>query len=81
MKKDLVQQIKNLDRKELIQRIKTTRVEVADLVLDKNMNKLTDKKLVFKKRKELALLSTVLRQKELINKLESKSVQNKKGAK
>ncbi len=71
MKRDLKQQIKNLDNKELIGRIKTTQIEIQDLVLDKNMNKLADRKAVFKKRKELTLLQTVLQQKQLIGELEA----------
>lgn len=74
MRRDLKQQIKNLDSRELIGRIKTTQVEIQDLVLDKNMNKLADHKAVFKKRKELALLHTILQQKQLINKLEASKV-------
>ncbi|QQG43645.1 MAG: hypothetical protein HYW45_01345 [Candidatus Daviesbacteria bacterium] len=83
MKRDLVEQIKNLDNKELVQRIKTARAEIQDLILDKNMNKLTDRKAVFKKRKELALLQTVLRQKQFLEELETKNEVNesKKGGK
>ncbi len=80
MKRDLIKQIKNLDNKELIVRIKTTQVAIQDLVLDKNMDKLTDRKVIFKKRKELALLKTVLQQKELINKLETSKVVVRGGA-
>lgn len=65
MKRNVIQQIKNLEIPELTMRIKTARVEVQDLTLDKNMNKLADRKAVFKKRKELTLLQTILRQKEL----------------
>jgi len=46
---------------------------VAILVIDKNTNKLKDKKAIFKKRKDLAKVLTVLRQKELLNELETKT--------
>ena len=73
MKKNEFVQIKGLDLKELNIKIKVLREEIANLVLDKNMKKLKDLKMIFKKRKELAQILTVVRQKELLVQLESRS--------
>lgn len=72
MKKSELNQLKGLSIKELVDKAKSLRKEIADLVIDKNMKKLKDTKLVFKKRKELAQVLTVLRQKQLLEELESK---------
>ncbi|OGE37759.1 50S ribosomal protein L29 [Candidatus Daviesbacteria bacterium RIFCSPLOWO2_01_FULL_39_12] len=73
MKKSELAQVKGLDIKELKNKAKSLRDEVANLVIDKNTNKLKDKKAIFKKRKDLAKVLTVLRQKELLNELETKT--------
>lgn len=73
MKKQELVQIKALDVKELKEKVKTFRKEIADLVLDKNMNKLKDLKMIYKKRKDLAQILTIMRQKQLLAELESKS--------
>ncbi|MBI2334841.1 hypothetical protein HYU96_03480 [Candidatus Daviesbacteria bacterium] len=49
---------------------KVLKQEIANLVLDKNMKKLKDLKMIFKKRKELARALTYVRQKELLAELE-----------
>lgn len=72
MKKSELTQIKGLDPKELKNKAKSLRDEVASLLIDKNTNKLKDKKVIFKKRKDLAKVLTLLRQKELIIELEAK---------
>ena len=72
MKKNDLTQIKGLDAKELREKVKTITKEMADLVMDKNMKKLKDVKLIYKKRKDLAQVLTILRQKELLAKLEPK---------
>lgn len=72
MKKNEFVQIKGLDLKELRTKANGLREEVANLVLDKNMKKLKDKKSIFKKKKDLAQVLTVVRQKELLIELESK---------
>ncbi len=77
MKRNDLVQIKGLDIKELKGKIKTLREEIAKLVLDKNMKKLKDLKSVFKKRKDLAQVLTVVRQKTILAELES----NMKGEK
>lgn len=72
MKKNDFVQLKSLDIKELLGKVKTLEQALADLVLDKNMKKLKDLKSISKKKKDLAQILTVLRQKELLGKLESK---------
>lgn len=77
MKKSELSQIKGLSIKELVDKIKSLRKEIAEAIMDRNMKKLKDTKLVFKKRKELARVLTVLRQKQLLEKLESKAKEAK----
>lgn len=72
MKRNDLTQIKGLDLKELIVKAKFVRKGIADMVLDKNMKNLKDIKIIIKKRKDLAQILTVMRQKELLAKLESK---------
>ena len=71
MKKQEFAQIKGLDLKELKGKVKTLSDEIANLVLDKNMKKLKDLKIILKKRKERAQILTVIKQKELLQELES----------
>lgn len=70
MKKNELTDIKVLEIRVLRERVKKLREEVTDLHLDKNMNKLADKKIIWKKRKDLAQVLTVLKQKELLAILE-----------
>lgn len=70
MKRQELIQIKGLDLRQLKEKAKALKVEIADLVLDKNMKKLKDLKIIRKKRKALAQVLTVARQKELLAKLE-----------
>ena len=72
MKKNEFVQIKGLAIKELIDKSKSIKSEIADLILDKNMKKLKDLKNISKKKKDLAQILTVIRQKELLEKLETK---------
>ena len=72
MKKNDFIQIKGLDVKELSGKAKDIKKEMANLLMDKNMKKIKDIKQVSKKRKDLAQILTVLRQKELLGELESK---------
>lgn len=71
MKRTQLKEIKDLALKELILKINTAKLEIADLSLDKNTNKLKDIKSVSKKRKDIAQMLTIVRQKQLINQLES----------
>ena len=72
MKKNDLLQIKALDVKELGLKVKVIREEIANLTLDKNMKKLKDLKSVSKKKKDLAQILTVIRQKEILKELETK---------
>lgn len=74
MKKNDFVQIKGLDLKELNSKMQALKLEIANLVLDKNMKKLKDLRMISKKRKEVAQILTVLRQKELLVQLESKTI-------
>lgn len=76
MKKNDFLQIKNLEEKQLLDKVHLLNKEIAELVWDKNMNKLKDTKSIFRKRKNLAQVMTILRQKQLISQLSvvSKSV-------
>ena len=74
MKKQEFAQIKGLDLKELKDKVKTLRDEIANLSMDKNMKKLKDLKMISKKRKERAQLLTVVKQKELLQELETQSI-------
>lgn len=58
--------------KDLTVKIKAIKKDLADLELDKNMKKLKDLKSLSKKRKDLAQILTVVRQKQLLEALESK---------
>ena len=72
MKKNDLVQIKGLDAKELKSKAKAINIEIADLILDKNMKKIKDLKTISKKRKDMAQILTILRQKELLAQLEGK---------
>lgn len=67
MKKNELIQIKGLDVKELRAKAISIRKEIADLVVDKNMKKLKDLKMISKKRKDLAQVLTILEVKKELN--------------
>lgn len=69
MKKNQLKEIKALEIGALKQNVKEARQELADLIMDKNMKKLKDVKSVFKKRKDIAKLLTIMRQKQLMDEL------------
>lgn len=77
MKRKEFTQIKELALKELGGKAKNLQKEIANLQLDKNMKKLKDLKIVSKKKKDLAKVLTVIKQKELLMQLESK-IEDKK---
>lgn len=77
MKRNDLTQIKGLDLKELLVKAKSVREEIANLLLDKNMKKLKDIKMISKKRKDLAQILTIMRQKELIMLLENTTNEKK----
>ncbi len=72
MKKNDLTQVKSFDIKTLVEKAKNTKKEIADLIMDKNMSKLKDLKVISKKRKDLAQILTILKQKQLLESLESK---------
>lgn len=72
MKKNDFVQIKGMDIKELMLKAKDLKIEIGNLVMDKNMKQMKDLKTINKKRKDLAQVLTVARQKELLGKLEAK---------
>lgn len=70
MKKNEFAALKPLEIKELREKAKVLKKEIAGLVMEKNMRKLKDLKSISQKRKEAAQLLTLIRQKELLMKLE-----------
>lgn len=70
MKTNDFKKLKNLTLEEIKQKTQAARKELAKLVMDKNMKKLKDVKAVSKKKKELAQLLTLGRQKKLLSDLE-----------
>lgn len=81
MKKKEFIQIKGFDLKELNIRVRVLREEIANLTMDKNMKKLKDLKMISKKKKEIAQLLTVIKQKDLIANLESEVTKEKEDKK
>lgn len=81
MKKNELVKIKRLDLKELKAKQKSFKDEIANLVMDKNMKKLKDLRGISKKRKDLAQVLTILRQKQLLAELESKELASRSGSK
>lgn len=76
MKKNALTDIKKSELKDLMKMAVTVRKEIALLELDKVAGKITDFKSIAKKRADLAQLLTVLRQKELLEQLTKKEVQD-----
>jgi len=81
MRKNDLAEIKKMDQKILSDRIKKSKEDYNSMVLEKSASKqgfssgkssdkLTDLKGLLKKRREVAQMMTVLRQKELLEKLE-----------
>lgn len=81
MKKNELTKIKALDLKELTQKIKRVKGEIASLVMDKNMKKLKDIKMVIKKRRDLAQILTIMRQRQMLEELESESQMSQRSQK
>lgn len=73
MKKNDLAEVKKMDIKQIKEKVKKTRTEIAGLVIDKNMGKLANLKAVKSKRRDLAQTLTVLKQKELLEKMEVKN--------
>ncbi|MFA5932766.1 MAG: 50S ribosomal protein L29 [Microgenomates group bacterium] len=70
MKKNDFNEIKKMDTKSLAEKALKIKEEIKGLVIDKNMNKMTNLKTIKFKRNELAKTLTVLQQKQLLEKLE-----------
>lgn len=81
MKKQELADIKKGDKKFLTDQVGKIKQEIADLVMDKNMNKLKDLKSIFKKRQNLAQILTVLKQRELVERLEGSLSKEEQGGK
>lgn len=77
MRKRNLDEFKQMDIKALVEKSKELKKEIANLVMDKNLNALKDLKSIFKKRKELARVLTIMNLKKELEKLESEN--NKKG--
>ncbi len=72
MKKTQFNEVKGYAVKELQEKVMSLKKEIADAVMDKNMNKLKDLKTISKRKKDLAQTLTVLKQKQDLGQLEAK---------
>ncbi len=72
MKKNELAEIKKMELKDINARSQKARKEMLELIMDRNSGKVTDLKLVGKKRKDLAQMATIARQKELLAEMETK---------
>ena len=70
MKRNDLMDIKKTDPKALKEKIKSLRSEIGDLVIDLNMGNVKNFKSLKSKRRDLAQILTILRQKEIIGNLE-----------
>ncbi len=66
MKKNDLAEIKKADDKLIKEKVAKLYKEINSFVLDKNMGKMTNKKEIKNRRKDLAQILTVKRQKELL---------------
>lgn len=73
MKRNELAEIKKLDIKTIIERVKKNKKEFLDLVISKNTGKLSNFKAVSAKKKEIAQMLTILKQKQLLEELENKN--------
>ncbi|MDD2822720.1 MAG: 50S ribosomal protein L29 [Candidatus Daviesbacteria bacterium] len=74
MKKNDFAEIKKMEVKVLSSKALKIKEEIANLVIDKNMNKMPNLKSIKFKRNELAKILTVLQQKQLMESLEKQTV-------
>lgn len=70
MKKDQFNSLKGMEPLALAKKVKELKLEIADLEIEKNTKKLKDLKRISKKKKEVAQIMTVIRQKSLLEQLE-----------
>ena len=74
MKKTELKEIKGLEIKDLIARVKKAQQDLAEAFMARSEGAKGSKdiKAIFKKRKDIAQMLTILRQKELVREIESK---------
>lgn len=72
MKRTEFNELKGLEINALLKKVLQTKEELVGLVLEKNMKQLKDKKAVVKKRRDIAQMLTIIKQKQLIMRLETK---------
>ncbi|RJP46914.1 MAG: 50S ribosomal protein L29 [Armatimonadetes bacterium] len=72
MKRNELAEVKKMDLVALDEKAKVLGREIADLTIDKEMNKMSNSKALKNKRRQLAQVLTVRRQKELLQELEKK---------
>lgn len=70
MKKTDLAEVKKMEVSQIKSKLRHIILEAQKLKLDKAVNRLTDLKSISRKRKEIAQMFTILRQKELLAKLE-----------
>lgn len=73
MKRNDLTEIKQLNTEVLKKKVIDAKKELNDLIMDKNISKLKDLKAISKKKKDIAQISTIVRQKELLEKLEAQA--------
>ncbi|KKS13048.1 50S ribosomal protein L29 [Candidatus Daviesbacteria bacterium RIFOXYD1_FULL_41_10] len=78
MKRNDFAEIKKMELKPLLERVKKERQELAGLILEQGQNKLKDLKTVQKRKRNIARMLTVISQKEQLSELE---VENKQSLK
>lgn len=78
MKKNDLAEIKKMDLPSIKERIKKAQREVAGLVIDKNTQKLNNLRSIKNKRRDLAQMMTVIKQKQLLEQMESNLSQGSK---
>lgn len=69
MKKIELAEIKKMDGKLITERVKKAQAELADLTMDKNMKKQANLKTLKNKRRDIAQMLTILRQKQILESL------------
>lgn len=77
MRKNDLAEIKKMNVSEVKDRVKKVRKEIIGLVLDKNTGKLANLRGVKSKRRGVAQMLTVLRQKEILAELEKTATKEK----
>lgn len=72
MKRNELAEIKKIEITALRAKITKAQKEIADLILNKKINKIKNLKIIKSKRKEIAQMLTILKQRELVQQLEAK---------